>query len=161
MGLQISHNEAFQRREWAFQRVGWIVIGLLVIAGLVGLLGPGPFSGRTASGADGALQVEYQRLAHLEADDLISLTLAPEAVSGDSVNVEIDGHWVRAVDIQGISPQPQEEVETPYGLRLTFPVTPGAGVSVQINFRAQQIGSIDGGVRFEGQTVAFDQFVYP
>ncbi|WP_324277335.1 hypothetical protein [Blastococcus brunescens] len=65
------------------------------------------------------------------------------------------------MDVTGISPEPQEQVMTPYGLRLTFATEPGTELSAEIAFRAHAYGSVEGGVRFDGRTVSFDQFVYP
>jgi hypothetical protein len=161
MGLQVSIQKTFQQREWKAQRAGWVLIALMLVAALVGLLGPGPLSWATAQGADGSVQVEYQRFTHREADDRVSVTLSSAAVTGDSVDVELDGDWVQAMDITGIHPQPQEQTPTPYGVRLSIPTEPGAEVSIQITFRPSDMGPIDGGVRFNGETVVFDQFVYP
>jgi hypothetical protein len=162
VGLQLSQHDAFQRREWRAERIGWVLMALLVVAALIGLLGgPGPLSWTTARGADGLLQVEYQRFSHLEADDLLTVRLAPDAITSDSVHVELAGSWMQSVDITGITPEPQEQITTPYGARLAFATEPGAELSVQIAFRADEMGTIDGGVRFEGETVAFGQFVYP
>lgn len=162
MGLQVEQHDDFQRREWTAERVGWVLMALLVLAASAGLLGgPGPFSWTTATGADGALEVEYQRFGHVEADDVVSITVAPEAVTNDSVEVELADRWVQAVDISAITPEPKEQLSTPYGLRLTFATEPGARLSVQVAYRAAAIGGVDGGVRLDDETVAFDQFVYP
>jgi hypothetical protein len=162
MGLQVEQHDAFQRQEWRAQRLGWLLMALLVLAALAGLLGgPGPFSWTTATGADGALRVEYQRLGHFEADEVVTLTVAPAAVTGDSVDLELAGAWVRGVDLRGVSPEPQEQVTTTYGLRLTFATEPGAELSVQVAYRPAEVGSLHGGVRLEGESVDFGQFVYP
>ena len=162
MALQIEQHDTFQRREWTAERVGWVLMALLVLAALAGLLGgPGPFSWTSATGNDGVLEVEYQRFGHLEADAVVTVTVAPDAVTSDAVDVDLAGSWVRSMDINGITPEPQEQVTTPFGLRLTFATEPGAELSVQIAYRAAAMGSVDGGVRFEDQTVTFDQFVYP
>ncbi|WP_324277336.1 hypothetical protein [Blastococcus brunescens] len=39
MGLQVADHDAFQRREWKAERIGWVLMVLLVVAALVGLLG--------------------------------------------------------------------------------------------------------------------------
>jgi hypothetical protein len=160
--LQVEQHDAFQRQEWRAQRVGWLMMALLVLAALTGLLGgPGPLSWTTATGADGALQVEYQRLGHFEADEVVTVTVASAAVTGDSVDVELAGGWLQAVDVRGITPEPREQLATPYGLRLTFATEPGAELSVQMTYRPAAIGNLYGGVRLEGETVGFGQFVYP
>jgi hypothetical protein len=161
MGLQVEQHDAFQRREWTAQRVGWVAMALLLIAALVGLLGPGPLSATTVASEDGLVEVEYQRFAHLEADDLITISLAPATVTGDSVELQLAEDWVRSVDISGITPTPAEQVATDYGVRLSMSTEPGAELTIQITFRASRIGPIDAGVRFEDRTVRFDQLVYP
>ncbi|HWH28620.1 MAG TPA: hypothetical protein VNU26_06590 [Mycobacteriales bacterium] len=161
MGLQVAQHDVFQRREWTAQRIGWATMGLVVVAALAGLLGPGPLSGRTATSVDGLVEVRYQRFGHLEADDLMTVVLAPAAVTGESADVELAEDWLRSVDISGITPEPMEQVATDYGVRLTVATEPGAPVDLQITFRASQIGPIDAGVRFEGRALSFGQFIYP
>jgi hypothetical protein len=161
MGLQVAHHQAFQRREWTAQRFGWAAMGLFVTAALLGLLGRGPLSWAAVTSDDGLVEVQYQRFTHLEADDMIIIALAPAAVTGDSVEVQLAEEWVRSVDISGITPEPQEQVATPYGVRLKVSAEPGAEVHIQIVFRASQIGPVDAGIRFDDQTVPFGQFVYP
>lgn len=161
MALEVSEDAAFQRREWTAQRIGWAAMALVVVAALIGLLGPGPLSGATAATDDGGAEVQYQRFGHLEADDEITVVLSPAAVTDDSVDVELAADWLRSVDVTGISPEPQEQVATPYGVRLTVAAEPGSRVRLQIAFRAIRMGSIDAGFRFEDQTVPFHQFIYP
>jgi hypothetical protein len=161
MGLQIARHEVFQQREWKAQRAGWVAIVLFVLAALVGLLGRGPLSWATATSQDGLVEVDYQRFTHLEADDMISIVVAPAAVTGDTVEIELAEEWLRSVEVRGMTPEPQEQVATPYGVRLTVSAEPGSEVSIQIGFRATEIGSVDAGIRFQDQTLPFDQFTYP
>lgn len=89
MGLHVSDHTTFQQREWKAQRAGWVLMALLLIAALLGLLGPGPLSWSTATAAEGLVRVDYQRFAHTEADDLLTVTIAPGTTSGGSVDVEL------------------------------------------------------------------------
>jgi hypothetical protein len=161
MGLQIEQHDAFQRREWRAQRIGWAVMAAVVVAALAGLLGPGPLSWTTATGNDGDVALEYQRFTHLEADDVLTVHISGDAVTSDSIDVEIAHAWLEAVDVRGISPEPMEQVATKFGMRLTVATQPGAGVSLDIAFRARDVGPTDAGVRFQGDVVPFRQLVYP
>lgn len=161
MGLQVAEHEAFQQREWTAQRIGWACIAAFVAAALLGVLGPGPLSATTATSDDQLLEVEHQRFRHLEADDMITVVLAPAAVTGDAVEVELAQDWVRSVDISGITPEPQEQVATSYGLRLAVSSEPSSQVTIRIAFRATRIGIVDAGVRFQGRTTTFRQITYP
>ena len=50
--LEIEQDHDFQRRSWRLQRAGWIVLSLVLLAGLLGLFGSGPLAHATV-GAPG------------------------------------------------------------------------------------------------------------
>src|SRR5919106_6001727 len=61
--LQIDQDLAYQQREWLVERVGWIVMLLLIVAAAAGIFGNGVLS--RASVSDGKqLRIEYERFAH-------------------------------------------------------------------------------------------------
>jgi hypothetical protein len=154
-----EQHDDFQRREWRAERVGWALMVLFVVAALAGVFGPGPLSWTTTSNRDVAL--EYQRFTHLEADDVITVKIVGSAVTSDSIDVEIAHEWFSAVDVAGISPDPADQVATDYGIRMTVATEPSADVTIDIAFRAREVGPLHAGVRFEGQVVPFRQLVYP
>jgi len=161
MGLQIDAHDAFKRREVLAQRLGWLITAALIALGVSGLLGPGPLSWSNSTDADELVRVDYQRFGHLEADDKLTVTFAPAAVTGRSVDFELARAWVEAVDIANITPEPQQQVATSYGLRLTVSAEPGAEAVVQISYRAGDAGPVDGGVRWADETIPFSQLIYP
>ena len=167
MGLDVRQDERFQHREWTAERVGWALMGLLVVAGLLGFLGKGPFSWATARSDRGWVAVEYQRVNHHEADDSIVLAFAPQAVENDAITAELTGSWVSGVDRQGISPQPAEEMLIPGGVVLEFPVEragtldTGPALTVTVTFRAQEYGGLSGEVAVVDERASFTQFVLP
>lgn len=67
------------RMERRFARLGWVTLTVLVVAGLAGLLGPGPLSWATAYSPGALIAVEYQRVRHREADGSLTLRIAGEA----------------------------------------------------------------------------------
>jgi hypothetical protein len=161
MDLEIRQHERFQQREWRVQRVGWALMTLLVLAALLGFFGPGPFSWSSARGPAGLLEVDYQRVTHLEADDSLSVIIDPRAVTGNSVALVVDPEWVAAMDINSVTPQPDSETATPEGLELTIATTPGAHTTVTFTYRPTRIGRVDGGMALDGDRVAVSQLVLP
>lgn len=159
--LQIGQNERFQRREWRFERIGWVIVALFVVAGLVGLLGTGPLSWATAGSDQGLVTVEYQRITHHEADDSLELLFAAEAVEDGTISLELNGSWVAGVDIQSISPQPAEERAVPGGVVFDIAVERPGQTSVVIGFRAQEYGTLDAAVAVRDDTASFTQLVLP
>src|SRR5690625_1718489 len=122
MRLDIEQDARFQQREWRIERVGWVLLTLFIVAGLVGVLGTGPLSWTTARSPHGVVAVAYQRVTHHEADDSIELTFSPEAVQDGTVVVELTGSWVTGVDRQSMAPEPAEERVVPGGTVLELPV---------------------------------------
>lgn len=161
MSLDVRRHDAFHRREMSLVRVGWVALSLFLAAGLLGLLGPGPLSSRTAVGPRGLVEVEYQAMAHIEADDSLTLRFAPEAVEDGTIVVDLVGDWVHAVEWQGVTPQPAGESLVPNGLRLEFDAA-GEGVTqVQIFFRPQALWRQSAVATVRGDAAAFHPFVLP
>ena len=67
MPLELHQDPRFTRRIAAIQRAGWVVMGLVIAAALLGLFGAGPLSRATAEAADGTLRLEYDRFGRLSA----------------------------------------------------------------------------------------------
>jgi hypothetical protein len=64
--LEIAEDYEFQKRLWIVQRVGWVVMGLLSLAGLLGLLGAGLFSQTKAGQPSDPLWLEYERFERFQ-----------------------------------------------------------------------------------------------
>jgi hypothetical protein len=159
--LEIRQDERFQQREWRLERIGWTLITLFLLAGLLGLLGPGPLSWATARSDGGLVEVEYQRFTHWVADDTVEIRVAPDAVEAGAFEVTLTGDWVEAADLQGITPQPSEQRSTPQGVVLQVPVEDPADAHVQLSFRAQSVGRLHATVTAGGESARFTQLVWP
>jgi hypothetical protein len=76
--LELNQDLRFQRRMWAVQRIGWAVMALVVLAGLLGLFGPGPLSSATAGKEEGPLLVEgYERFVRFRIPTTLQVRLDP------------------------------------------------------------------------------------
>jgi hypothetical protein len=94
---------SFQRREWIFQRVGWVFLGLVVLAGLAGLFGNGPLSNRSLSNESATLK--FERFVRRDADTRWELELHRLASSG-TVDVTIDAPLGASFETVSIQPTP-------------------------------------------------------
>lgn len=102
--LEIGQDLTFQRREWRVQRVGWSVILLIVIAGLIGLLGLGPLG--WADATVGPLSVTYQRFVRRSAPAEFEVRVAPEAIVDDAFALRLGGSFIDHVDMEQPFPAP-------------------------------------------------------
>ena len=47
--LQVDSDDAFTKREFAVESVGWVMLSLVLVAALLGALGSGPLSSARGS----------------------------------------------------------------------------------------------------------------
>src|SRR4051794_40698086 len=97
--LEIEQDLAYQRREWAFERVGWLLLGLLLLAALVGLLGRGPLSNTTAGDPGGPLRVEYQRFLRHRSTSTLRVHLGPNAARGNEAHLWLDREYLEGMEV--------------------------------------------------------------
>ncbi|MCF4122445.1 hypothetical protein L1785_15815 [Antribacter sp. KLBMP9083] len=161
MDLEILQEPDFQRREWRLERVGWTLLTLFVLAGLLGLVGPGPLGDTTRAGEGGLVEVSYGRVAHYEADDLLSIRFDPAAVEQDTVTLALTGSWVSGVDLQGVTPAPSEERVTDDGVVYEFAVEEPGDLTVTVSFRAQDVGPLTADVAVGTDSLSLTQLILP
>ncbi|HJU87933.1 MAG TPA: hypothetical protein VJ672_00990 [Gemmatimonadaceae bacterium] len=148
--LEISEDADFQRLDWKLQRVGWGIMGALVIAGLLGFFGRGPVSKRVAGDAGDPLRVEYNRFLRRHADEQITLLIAPSALSANGeARVSIDSTLLREISIRRMTPEPEKEEAHRTGILATFRFDTTAGTNVgrvRIDYQADGYWSLNGAV---------------
>lgn len=156
----VEEDLVFQQRDWRFQRVGWAVLALLVVAGLAGLLGPGPLSNADARGGR-SLQVEYERFVrHGDQSDLRVSVAQPQ--SGE-VRVAISREYLEAVKLQQVLPSPTRVQASGQMLVYVFEHSAG-GASMQATFVVQpdRVGTHLARIALDdGSSVSIRQFTYP
>lgn len=161
MDLDVRQDEVFQRKEWRAQRIGWVVMTLFVLAGLIGVFGTGPLTWATTSSLDGVVTVEYDRVVRFEADNSLTLIFGPDAVEDGVITVEMAGSWLAGVDLSGIAPEPAEQRALPDGVVWEFPVERTGQIDVTLTFRAEEVGTIGADVTVGDETATFTQLVLP
>jgi hypothetical protein len=152
-----------QRRALVFQRVGWAVFALIIVAALAGLLGPGPLSWTSATTPAGLVEVEYSRFVRHVADTSVELRVQPDPAQPSTARVWISTAYLSALNVQQVTPQPDTWTAMGDGVELTFPAAAGPDpVTVQLEIRPDDLWLVRGAVGAPGQEpVEFWQFVYP
>lgn len=161
MELQSEERQTFQRREWAVQRFGTIVLVAFIVAGFLGFLGAGPLATTTTASAQGVVTVEHDWIVRANAETSMHIRLAPDAVEDDTVTLEFTGPWVSGVDLEAVSPEPVEQHAIPDGTALTFMVEPGSETEVSLTLVPQELFQREAQATVADETVSFNQFVLP
>jgi len=146
------------------EKIAFVALVLFIVAALLGVFGDGPLSDTEISSRDGRLQVHYQRFCRRLAPQSLDITLATTR-GADSIDLNIDGDYLRSVQITEVFPQPVTTTLQQAG-RLRF-TTDGSGQSmiVRLHLKPQRAGLLE--ARFSAGppgrpfTVQLKQFAYP
>lgn len=134
--LDVETDRSFQEKFWIAERIGWLLMALLVATAAVGLTGRGgPFAHRTVTVGDAS--IEYPRISRWQSADDVSVTF-PASARGKA-QVLLPSAFTNVFSIESAAPQPTQVVATPDGLRFTFDIgdSPGAK-KVAFNVRASR-----------------------
>ena len=162
-GLDIEDDDAFQRREWRAERIGWLLMLALVGAGLLGLLGEGWLSQTSTPVVGGRLRVDYERIARHGSPATLRVLLTPGAVPTGVALIWIDRAYMEGVDLHDIAPVP----DATWGARdrIVYAVridNPADSAYVTFALQPDDFGSRPVRVGLDGgPSVAFRQFILP
>ena len=161
--LQVSEDMELQRRTWAVERVGWIIMALVVLAALLGLFSTGPLSSATARDPAGLVSIEYDRFARYVAPSTLRVDFSAAAAAGDRISLRMNRDLAEAIRIEQIQPQPEQAKATADGMNFVFNLAgPGQPGRVYFALRPETIGLLRGELGVAGQPPArLAQFVYP
>ncbi len=162
--LDLEQDETYQERSWVVERIGWVVVALILLAGLAGFMGTGVVSSATVTDSSGLLKVEYNRFMRKHNPDNLKFEIATSAVGPDQkVRLWLSQDYLEDFQLNQITPEP-ESVESS-GDRITYVFSisqPTKPLQIAFYFEPEHFGTLSGqaGLSDKG-SVQFDQWVYP
>jgi len=158
--LELSDEEPFHQRMWRVRHVGRIVMGLLVIAGLGGLLGVGPLSRVEVRGPDG-LRIEHARFARAEAAQTLEVHMPTPTPGGH--HLAVSRTFLDRVRIESVVPAPLRTEALADGVAYVFAAGPSAASAVAtFHFTPRSMGVVQGGIGVPGLApLTIRMLVYP
>lgn len=161
---QVAEDINFQGRAWFWQRVGWAIMALLLLAGMLGVFGSGVLEKARAGDENSSLWLEYNRFGRAKAEtSMLRVRLGAGMGREGRARVWLSRNYLEGMQIMGMVPQP-ESVETgpdrvTYVFRLTDPNKPTA---VTFHLEPEKPGALKGQVGVEGgPQLDFTQYIYP
>ncbi|MFL5084929.1 MAG: hypothetical protein ACJ8FP_08930 [Xanthobacteraceae bacterium] len=156
----IQEDMQFQRRTWLAERIGWIVMAALLVAGLAGIFFHGPLSRTIAKNADESVAIDYERFAHKTA--LTHFVIRTSAPLPDHVLVRLGPSFANMHDIDSIEPRPVRSSGGSYGLEFLFARSSAGDLGVYVAARPKRFGLMSLHVEVEGRgALNIAQLVYP
>lgn len=152
----------FQRQEWRFQRVGWLLLTAALVAALAGLLGPGPLSETTTLSSDETVEVEYDRFIRHLGDTTMTVTLGPDTVENGKAQLYISRDLLEGWRLSNVSPTPSTESSSAEWLIYEFDVLGNSPPRVKLVYKGDGLGVHDGVIRAgNGAPAEIQQLIYP
>lgn len=154
--LEIDEDLQFQRKEWIFQRIGVTVMGIFVIAALLGLTGMGgPLSHASAGERGGPLSIEYERIVRRGAKATLKLHVRSDPPG--FIQFWVAAPYLEDVIVDYVVPAPEtvtvERGRHVYTIRAASPE-----VTLTVEMEHQRFGRLDGEVGIVGgPAVSFTQ----
>lgn len=160
-GLELDQDLEFQQASWTVQRVGWAIMALVIVATLLGLFGPGPFSKTTLSDQSASVWMTYHRFVRYQAPAQLRVHLRPEGK--DMVRLWFRRAYIESFQVQYVTPPPERVEAGPERLTYIFRVSdPQRATAVTFHLEPEECGPHSGYVGLENHPpLRFSQFVYP
>lgn len=165
--LDLEEDLALQRREWRWQRAGWIVLFAGVGLALAGVFGDGPLSSAHAvSRAQGdtspaALTADYERFTRVGNSTRITIRLDGAPPEKGDLSLEVERRFYDHARIERITPEPDRVVLGAKTIELVY--APGrlrAGSGIVLDYEPTAAGLRTLRFGFAGSKVEMRQFTY-
>lgn len=161
--LEINQDLNFERRSWRVERIAWVIAALILLAALLGFLGPGPLGKATAASPDKLVSVDYYRVVRCESPVTYRFNVHGPLAKNGALRFWLDRKFVEALEIKHVDPKPNvveidgerfvylfKTAETPSTIQIFFHVEPN-----KFGNAPARLGVVD------GPEIQFKQFYLP
>ena len=152
--LQIDESLALHRTGWIVQRIGWVMILLVMIAGLLGLFGEG-FLSKTHP-VSGEIKATYERFFRFESE----MKIRVESSGGHIGNISFPQSYLKNFKIVRFVPEPHNNTTLPG--EVVYHFLPAQNQLVTIYLTPTNHGNISGIMKVNGTNIfSLHHFIYP
>jgi hypothetical protein len=155
---EVAADPRFDRVQWRIERIGWLLMGLLLIVALLGFLGGGgPLTGTTDSA--GEARVHYYRVVRFQGQDRLQLALPAEE---QQATVTFNQPFLDGMEVEDVEPQPDSVEAGKEGVTYVFNVAEGErAADVSFTLRPQHIGFHKARLETSAGVLSVRQFAVP
>ncbi len=161
--LEIDQDLDYQQQSWIIQRIAWLVMGLVILAGLLGVFGTGLLSNAKVGKQTDPLWLEYGRFERFQSPTKLRLHFSPNAGQAGKIRVWFKRNYLENVQLQQVTPEPESvEAQSDRFIYTFANPKPNQPTTVTFYLEPDQIGVLSGSVGLEtGSPLPFNQLVYP
>jgi hypothetical protein len=160
--LENPANVTTIRREWIAERIGWGAIGAILVAAILGLLGPGLLSHQRLASADGRLTVEHDCVQRYSAPAELRIRFQTQP-DADFVQLSLSRSFTDQVTPETIVPQPAAVEMQVDRLVYRFNAAELSDEgSVTFRYKHESMGWLRFDVGLNGESsIQITQFIFP
>lgn len=161
--IEVGCDPGFEQRWWRIQGIIWVILVLMLAAGVAGVFGHGPLSEAMVHAPGSQVQVHYDRLARRETPSMLTLQLDKAALASGLVRIHLNRALLDRMQLKQIVPAPLAAEPLADGARFIFRTDP-TNDSALLTFTENPSvpGFVEGEITVEGaEPVRFRQFVFP
>ena len=156
----IREDMAYQLKVWRFERVGWYVLVLVVLMGLMGVFSRGLLSSRDVRSEDGKVRVEYEMFHRNGSTNSMKITLS--STSDSQVELELAGQLLEGFSIETLQPEPLRSRSSSQGIRLWLQTDLDGQATLYITLRGDGLGFYRSQISSPGtNSLKLVQFIFP
>jgi hypothetical protein len=152
---RFGFDERFEDRWWRTEVAAWMVMAVIVAAGVIGVLGRGPLARTTANA--GPLSVEYERVVRYQTPTRITVSIAD---GRPDLRIFISRSLLERVQLQSVQPLPTGSEPRSDGAVLLFAGS-SAGGRVTLVAQGASIGPIAHTIAVNDRSLGFTQVALP
>lgn len=152
--MDLDENIEVQKKGWMIQRVGWILMAVLVILAAFGFFGDGMISKKYVQSGD--QKFEYQQYSRFES----RMELKFDLHSNSNQNIiSFPVSYLEKFRVESILPDPKQNFSNSNRINYVFD---GKGaLKIIFYLIPQNIGRLDADVLVNDQRFNFNHFIYP
>ncbi len=152
--LELNEEIKLHEKGWVIQRVGWVILLLVVLAGAVGVFGSGFLSKR--SPVAGGIKVEYERFFRYETEMKILVQSSAEPIT----TISFPQSYLKDFRLIRFVPEPHYNQSTPADVLYYF--QGGQNQIVSVYLIPKDYGPVKGDMRVNNNHIIhLDHFIYP
>jgi hypothetical protein len=156
--IEVDSEAGFEDRWAKAKAVIFVVLGLLILAGLAGVFGRGPLSKGEAHA--GAARITWERFARANTPGKFEVELESPAAA-QTVQVSLDRPLADGLKVNSTQPRAVTEQATANGVNYLFQLAADRRGRIAFSVEPSHMGPVRGSVDVDGMRTNLNLFVWP
>lgn len=154
--LELDEDLNLFRKGKRVQHIGWIVMLILLLLGIIGVFGSGPVSYQTIEGKQAS--IEFERFLRFEHE--LPMTIRAKGVNG-RLQIAFDSEYFKAFRIEQINPMPVDFQHKDGYVLYTFKADDTSEAVIRFYFTPEGEGRVKGYTVVNNERFFLKHFIYP